>query len=267
MSDKRLLARAIAADSAMMALGHETLACEGGTIVRDRRLPRVHDANMVDCVRCSTVAELDRLLQRADVELSASPHRKVRVDGLTPPIVAARLAYDDYAIWGESLLMVLDGPLGAEPRPLEIREISADADWEALHALRALDWHESGPPLPPAVKQELLVQLTANMRARTPPFRFWLGVVDARPCGYFSSWPGVDGMGVVEHLFTHPDYRRRGVATALIAHAVADARERGADAVAISGRSDDWPKRLYARLGFRPLATTRSYVKYLDGAA
>ena len=42
--------------------------------------------------------------------------------------------------------------------------------------------------------------------------------------------PGVDGVGLVEDLFVDRAVRGQGIAQALIAHATADARARGAGA-------------------------------------
>jgi GNAT superfamily N-acetyltransferase len=68
-------------------------------------------------------------------------------------------------------------------------------------------------------------------------------------------------VGLVEDLFTHPEFRRRGIATGLVARAVEDARERGADQVLIGARPEDTPRRMYASMGFRPLCVTRQYLK------
>jgi GNAT superfamily N-acetyltransferase len=65
----------------------------------------------------------------------------------------------------------------------------------------------------------------------------------------------------VEDLFTHPDYRHRGLATALIAHCVADARARGAGPVVIGADPHDTPRQMYAALGFRPLFLSRGYLR------
>ncbi len=84
----------------------------------------------------------------------------------------------------------------------------------------------------------------------------WLASVDGRDIGMLSSMPPPPGqparIGLVEDLFVRPEWRRQGVAVALIAHCVDDARARGADRVIIGSDPDDWPKRLYARLGFAP---------------
>lgn len=69
---------------------------------------------------------------------------------------------------------------------------------------------------------------------------------------------------MVEDLFTHPDYRHRGIATALIARGVADARARGAGPVIIGADPTDTPMRMYAALGFRPIIVVRHYLRRLD---
>ena len=73
-------------------------------------------------------------------------------------------------------------------------------------------------------------------------------------------------MGKVEDLFTAPAFRRRGIATALIAHAVPDARARGAGPVLIGADPTDTPKAMYAAMGFAPVCAIRSFTKRLGGA-
>jgi predicted GNAT family acetyltransferase len=65
----------------------------------------------------------------------------------------------------------------------------------------------------------------------------------------------------VENLFTHPDHRHRGIATALIHHCVADARAHGSRPVVIVCDPNDTPKNMYGALGFRPVAIKRAYWK------
>ena len=45
--------------------------------------------------------------------------------------------------------------------------------------------------------------------------RHWLAYAEGTPTGYLSSWVAPNGVGYLEDLFTHPDYRHRGLATAL----------------------------------------------------
>ena len=88
--------------------------------------------------------------------------------------------------------------------------------------------------------------------------------IEERPVAYFNSWHGVDGVGQVEDLFTHPDFRNRGLAAALVHHCVADARMKGAGPLVIVADPADTPKNLYDRLGFRPVALNSHYRKRLD---
>ncbi|MCH7709883.1 MAG: GNAT family N-acetyltransferase, partial [Myxococcales bacterium] len=85
----------------------------------------------------------------------------------------------------------------------------------------------------------------------------------AEDWGYFASGPGRNGVGMVEWLFTAPQQRRRGFATALVAHAVRDARARGAGAVLIgaSAAGDGVPRRMYEALGFRPVCLTHEFTR------
>ncbi|HYB12524.1 MAG TPA: GNAT family N-acetyltransferase, partial [Myxococcota bacterium] len=57
-----------------------------------------------------------------------------------------------------------------------------------------------------------------------------------------------------------PGARLRGVATALIAHCVLEARRRGARTLFLTARALDTPKDMYARMGFRPAAITRNWL-------
>lgn len=61
----------------------------------------------------------------------------------------------------------------------------------------------------------------------------------------------------------HPDYRKRGVATALIHHCVSQCRAKGAGPVVIVADPTDTPKNIYARMGFRPVAIQSKYLKRL----
>ena len=98
-------------------------------------------------------------------------------------------------------------------------------------------------------------------RAKSPPVRCWLAYVDGDPVAYCSSWSGVGGIGLVEDVLTHPDFRHQGLATALIHHCVADCREQGAGPVVIWADAAETPKQMYAAMGFSPVAVNRRYWK------
>ncbi|HYB28430.1 MAG TPA: GNAT family N-acetyltransferase [Solirubrobacteraceae bacterium] len=63
-----------------------------------------------------------------------------------------------------------------------------------------------------------------------------------------------DGRTVqIEDVYTVPEARGRGYARAMVSHAVELAREDGAELIFITADDNDWPKLLYARIGFRPV--------------
>jgi len=65
----------------------------------------------------------------------------------------------------------------------------------------------------------------------------------------------IDGADAqVEFVDTLEEFRGRGVARAVVLGAAQAAREAGADRVFILGDENDWPKELYRRLGFDPMA-------------
>jgi GNAT superfamily N-acetyltransferase len=263
MDDTVLIDRVADTTAAYLAIGCEVFDAEGARFVRNRAWPLLWDANHVSHVRCESDEQLERLIARADAEFAHCAHRRFDLDPGAPPQLAARLALDGYAC-DETLQLVLEGELSAAPKPSDTREITTDADWAAYAALQEMDYQENAVRHGRAFNPEIPEGFLAVKRARGNVVRYWLAWVDGVPRAYFSSWPGTNGVGMVEDLFTHPEFRHRGLATALIAHCVADARARGAGAVVIGADPADTPKRMYADMGFRPVLVARRYRRQVD---
>jgi len=253
-----LISKACAALRGYYALGNEVFEADGATFVRNRACRRRHDSNFVTDVRCRTEPEVSRLLGRVEREFAGFGHRQFHLDPFTPPALAARFALDGFP-FSEQLVMLLEGEPVVRRRPIEMRLVDGDDTWADYELLQRADWDEArvkqGLPNPPGVTDEFIV----SKRCKTPPAQFWLAYESGRPAAYFSSWASPDGFGVLEDLFTHPDFRQRGIATALVAHCAADARRRGAGPIILSALVDDTPKRMYAAMGFVPLYTQRIY--------
>jgi GNAT superfamily N-acetyltransferase len=232
--------------------------------VTNTELSLVYEANLVCAIRAETDAEIDDVLGHAEHVFAGSGHRRFQCDPLTPPAFEARLALEGYQS-DATLQLLLAGDLRAAPRPIEIRLAETDADWEAIERLSRVDHLEEAQKFDrEAYKVETTRQLTESKRSKCPPVRFWIARENGVDCAFFASAPAVDGVGLVEDLFTQPDFRHRGIATALIAHAVADTRARGAGSVVIGAEADDTPKHMYAALGFRPLCITRGWLKKMQ---
>jgi GNAT superfamily N-acetyltransferase len=160
--------------------------------------------------------------------------------------------------------MLLDGELKAKPRKVDIRRVESNLDWASYVALYQLDWRERADRTGFGFDAETAVELAESLRVKSPPGAHWLAFLDGKPRAYASSWEGLNGIGIFEELFTQPEYRKRGLARALVAHAVAEVRKRGAQSVVLRADPTDTPKEMYAAMGFQAIMVTRQYLKHVE---
>lgn len=260
-----LAGRALDVYEALLSLGCEVFDAEKARFVRARSRPNVWDSNFVSHVRADAPEETERLLARAKREYAEADKISFHCDYRTPPGFEAALALDGYAR-DDALLMLLEGEMQGQPAPADIRPVESDEDWQAYERLHLVDFAEYREKLSDKDMGWLAKEMMEARRAASPPARFWMAYAEGEPRAYMTSWEGTEGVGQVEDLFTHPEYRHRGLATALIRHCVADARAHGAGPVVIAADPTDTPKRMYAALGFRPLAMARSWRKEMETA-
>ncbi|HBZ69965.1 MAG TPA: hypothetical protein DEP35_09610 [Deltaproteobacteria bacterium] len=149
-------------------------------------------------------------------------------------------------------MMLLEGELCAGPSEIRMQPVESDAQWAAYLSLKLSD--ETA-----AWVRTLGEEWLGCMRRKRPRVRTWLALRGDFPAGFFSEFVE-DGLGLLEDLYVHPTARFRGVATALVAHCVSKARERGAEAVFLTARAEDTPKHMYAKMGFRPVALTQHWL-------
>lgn len=158
-----------------------------------------------------------------------------------PADLDGRLAARGYRDEGHS--SVLTAPLEAQqPAPaggegLEIRLQAAPDD-----AWLAACWPDSDP-----AQAEAKRLISSRIR---PPRCFALGLVEGRPAGAAAA--AVDsGWTCINAVQTHPDFRRRGIARALMAALTAWAGDQGAGHLYLQVEEDNTPaQRLYTGLGF-----------------
>lgn len=242
-------------------LGADTLAGPGCLAVRQDLAPIVHDVNHVQ-VSGEVELDVDALLAFLDSTFHDRNFRQVLATPFSTPRLAARLTHAGFTP-DPTLHGLLKGELrGPAPIEFEIRPVASEADWRRLDGLVRADHVETGARRGSTVySPELTRQMQAIRRLAAKEIHFFMLWVDGAPVAFFSSWPGVDGVGMVEDLFTLPGYRQRGIARALIHHCVADARVRGAGPVLIGAEPDDTPKDLYAAMGFEPTCLTWKWLK------
>jgi GNAT superfamily N-acetyltransferase len=258
VAERDLLARVYETLEGYYELGCELRDDPLARFVRKVDAPRIYDVNFARSVRAGTASEMETVLEAADEFFAGLPHRVFHIDPWTPPAFEARLVLDDFEFEDE-IQLLLEGELdlARDPPPVEMRLVESDEDWSTIRRLTRLDHEEQARrDVHPLWDEEVTTEMVATKRAKAPELRFWLARAGGADCAFLSSWPGVDGIGKVEDLFTHPDHRHRGIATALIVHCVGDARERGAGPVLIGALPNDTPMRMYAAMGFRPFCVT-----------
>jgi GNAT superfamily N-acetyltransferase len=252
--------KAIAVCRAHQALGNERFETDGAFFVRNRETPAIWDANYVTHVTASTPREIERLLERVEREYAGFAYRRFHLDFTTPPQFEARLVLEGYQR-SDALVMLLEGDLTGSANPYDIRPVTDEGDWQTYVGLHDVDWREYREKIPGPFDEETARQMVLSRRSKWPSAPLWLACVDGAAQAYCTSWLGPGDMGLVEDLFTLPDFRHHGLATALVHHCVAEARREGAGPVVIVADATDTPKQMYAAMGFRPVAVTSTYRK------
>ncbi len=148
--------------------------------------------------------------------------------------------------------MATAGPIAGKRAAVEIRPIVDESGWRDLEGLiEADDGNNDGG-----------VETFRLARRRGDAFTWYLAYVDGRPAGHFSERTR-DAIGYLEDLMVLPQYRLRGIATALVQRCALSARSKGAAIVFLPADANDTPKDMYLRMGFEPVYVFRNYLKLL----
>ena len=249
-----------------MYFAHRALGCQitpgpGCIAVRQDVGSLVYDVNHV---QIAGEADPEAVLEFAEETFSDRPYRQVFVTPFTSPALVARLAHEGFEP-DPHLIGLLKGELrGPAPADIEIRLVESAMDWAHLARLvRADHVEESAKPGGPQLSEEFTRQIQAVRRLDEHEVQFFTAWDFGEPVGFFSSWPGVGGVGIVEDLFTLPSHRNRGIARALIHHCVSDARKRGAGPILIGSEPNDTPKEIYRAMGFEPACLAHGWLKLI----
>jgi ribosomal protein S18 acetylase RimI-like enzyme len=218
----------------------------GGAAVLHPEFPGAYDHNKLSLVE---PAEAQAIAAAADEVLggAGAAHRLVELrhlghaDGLIP------LGYSR----SDVLVMTWAGGVPAATRPVAVLPL------EERVAAAAASWQEEQPDGDPDVWRQLGARIATVTSAAEATF---LGIRDAD--GRVVARTDVyvhDGVAQVEEVLTDPAHRGRGFASALVLEGVRRAHGAGADHVFLVADVDDWPRRLYEKLGFRDAAVLATY--------
>ena len=222
-----------------------------GFVVRSSSLPAARALNMVVVTGPQPTLDADRLRAVAEETLRDVPEPQVVVEDdatgarIAPGMVAAGWKHE------RDVVMTL-GPASPEVDTLGVREATEE---EILDLTEHWFREEEGRHGDDVVAQ--LVEYARREVRAFPERRFVLGR-GGRPLG-MSCLRRLDGVAQVEDVFVLPEARGGGVGTALVAHAIAEARANEPDLTFIVADADGRPRELYARLGFEAQTTFRSF--------
>lgn len=222
-----------------------------GTAFLSPSIPHVYDHNYVS-VEHADVPPAE-LAADADEAMAGLTHRRVIVEDGTPGLA------DDFVSLGfvRSTHLVLahartpDRVVGTSA----VREVELD---ELLPARAIATMRE------PWGSDALADELNEAKRhvAAAVATRFFGAVAD----GEIAGWCELrceDGVAQIEDVEVLTEFRGRGLGRALVQAALGEGR-RAADIVFLEALADDWPRELYAKLGFVP-AGRRDFYTRLPG--
>ena len=201
-------------------------------------LPDVWDMNFLRVVR---PAAPEALMESAERLHAAAGQRHRQLD-VHDPALGVELEPDFVAAGWKSerhLVMVRRRALDRAPARVETREVSDDE----LEPGRELGIRSE------VVDERVVRQLLEGERRRSRLIgaRHFAAFVDERPASYCSLYS--DGeTAQIEAVMTLAEYRGRGLARAVVTHALDEAA--GHSLVFLTADPDDWPWRLYEKLGF-----------------
>jgi len=225
-----------------------------GPVVLHSRLNRVHDLNFLraeepgDASAEELAAEAERVQGAAGVA-----HRRVNIRDES---TARRLEPGFVRLGWQPERFVLMVLRRAPDRPADHEVLEVDEP-----TLRPL-WAEAVRAEPHGKDEALVQQILEHRRdmSEALPTRLFAAEADGKLVAHAELYSH-DGVGQVEDVVTLEPYRGRGLARALVLRAVAESRAADNDLTFLVADADDWPHRLYERLGFETVGRYERFLK------
>ena len=152
-------------------------------------------------------------------------------------------------VGGDRLLMRY--PSCEPPPPMPKTDATVETVPNETGRGEAAEWIETAVADDVGWPDEQLWRKVADREARYSPCRLYLARLNGRPAGacdlfHYENW------GRIDSVATWPEFRRRGVASALVAQAIADSLTSGSLETYLFTEPQGAAERLYLALGFVP---------------
>jgi ribosomal protein S18 acetylase RimI-like enzyme len=229
-----------------------------GTAVFQDDFPNRWDSNFLRVDRSVGDATAADLAAFADEVFASLAHREVVVDDADGGRLADGFRELDYEV-DRLISMVLRREPDHAPE-MDAREV----EFEELRPLAVAANVESHGGMAPDVA-EMLADFGVVTRDRAGA-RFFITDVDGRPVASCELYVH-EGAAEVDNVHTLTPFRNRGGARAAVGAAIDAARSAGADLVWLLADAEDWPRRLYAKIGFDPLGECWHFTKPPPGSS
>jgi len=232
-----------------------------GPVLVHERLTRVHDLNFLRAEEPGE-ASAEQLAAEADRVQGTVPELEHRRVNLRSEEVARRLEPDFVGLGWEPqwfVLMAYGRPPDRTP-DAPVREVDEPA-------LRPL-WTTGIRNAPFGKDERVVEQLIEHRRlvAQAIPTRFFAAEVDGELVAHAELY-SYDGVGQIENVVTLPEFRRRGLARAIVQRAVQESTAAGNDLAFLVADAFDWPQKLYEKLGFETVGRYARFLKRLPTGA
>jgi ribosomal protein S18 acetylase RimI-like enzyme len=227
-----------------------------GTAFFNDEFPKRYDANFVSVERPIEGVPAGELAKQTDRSLGRLTHRKIEVaDDAVGSRAAMGLAELGYAT-DRTVVMTLRREPDRAGDIDRVEELSFEEIRQHLVEVNRRERWGSQPGVAEMLADFRKV-LVEGIGARFFVARALDGSAIASSCELYVH----DGVAQVESVGTLEEYRGLGLARACVLRATSEGHVAGARDVFIWADANDWPQRLYERLGFEPVGHVWSFVR------
>jgi GNAT superfamily N-acetyltransferase len=220
---------------------------EHGTVVRASRYPSYFDYNAV-CVERDAAMDVGALESFADEALAGLAHRRLDFD-LAAAAQPLRARFERNG-WLTTRLLWMRHEAAPAPAPLAAVE---EVPYEAVNDLRLIWHHEDFPDQDASGFFDQAREVASIRGSRV------LAMHDGGVPVAFTQLVREGAVAEITHVYVHPEHRGGGRGQAITLAAIGAAGE--AEDLWICADDEDWPKDMYARLGFRPVWRSMQFTR------